>query len=134
MRSVSLHIAFLVAVIAFTSILLIMFYRNATRSQLLAEARREASAIVDGSIDAIVGLNLDGELTSVNNTAERLLSISKVTALGKLAKDVEFLSKLPIHTYINDIKSSKSQIKDELSEQFGETTLHYAISVSPCFF
>ncbi len=125
--------SFLVAVIALTSVLLIMFYRNATRSQLLAEARREASAIVDGSIDAIVGLNLDGELTSVNNTAERLLSISKVTALGKLAKDVEFLSKLPIHTYVTDIKSSKSQIKDELSEQFGETTLHYAISVSPVF-
>ena len=125
--------SFLLAVIALTSVLLIMFYRNATRSQLLAEARREASAIVDGSIDAIVGLNLEGELTSINNTAERLLSISKVTALGKLAKDIEFLSKLPIHTYINDIQSSKSQIKDELSEQFGETTLHYAISVSPVF-
>lgn len=125
--------SFLVAVIAFTSVLLIMFYRNATRSQLLAEARREASAIVDGSIDAIVGLNLEGELTSINNTAERLLSISKVTALGKPAKDIEFLSKLPTHTYINDIQSSKSQIKDELSEQIGETTLHYAISVSPVF-
>ena len=125
--------SFLAAIGVFTSILLIMFYRNATRSQLLAEARREASAIVDGSIDAIVGLNLEGELTSINNTAERLLSISKVTALGKLAKDVEFLSKLPTHTYINDIQSSKLQIKDELSEQYGETTLHYAISVSPVF-
>ncbi len=125
--------SFLAAIGVFTFILLIMFYRNATRSQFLAEARREASAIVDGSIDAIVGLNLEGELTSVNNTAERLLSISKVTALGKLAKDVEFLSKLPIHTYVTDIQSSKSQIKDELSEQFDETTLHYAISVSPVF-
>ncbi|KPM83537.1 ATP-binding protein [Pseudoalteromonas lipolytica] len=125
--------SFLAVIGVFTSILLLMFYRNATRSQLLAEARREASAIVDGSIDAIVGLNLEGELTSINNTAERLLSISKVTALGKLAKDVEFLSKLPIHTYVIDIQSSKSQIKDELSEQFGETTLHYAISVSPVF-
>ena len=125
--------SFLAAIGVFTFILLIMFYRNATRSQFLAEARREASAIVDGSIDAIVGLNLEGELTSVNNTAERLLSISKVTALGKLAKDVEFLSKLPIHTYVTDIQSSKSQIKDELSEQFGETTFHFAISVSPVF-
>ena len=124
---------FLAAIGVFTSILLIMFYRNATRSQLLAEARREASAIVDGSIDAIVGLNLEGELTSINNTAERLLSISKVTALGKPAIDIEFLSKLPTQTYINDMQSSKSQIKDELSEQFDETTLHYAISVSPVF-
>ncbi|WP_194441885.1 PAS domain-containing hybrid sensor histidine kinase/response regulator [Pseudoalteromonas simplex] len=124
---------FLAAIGVFTSILLIMFYRNATRSQLLAEARREASAIVDGSIDAIVGLNLEGELTSINNTAERLLSISKVTALGKPAIDIEFLSKLPTQTYINDIQSSKSQIKDEFSEQFGETTFHFAISVSPVF-
>ncbi|MEZ7275836.1 ATP-binding protein [Pseudoalteromonas sp. 68 DY56-GL68] len=124
---------FLAAIGVFTSILLIMFYRNATRSQLLAEARREASAIVDGSIDAIVGLNLEGELTSINNTAERLLSISKVTALGKSAIDIEFLSKLPTQTYINDIQSSKSQIKDEFSEQFGETTFHFAISVSPVF-
>ena len=124
---------FLAAIGVFTSILLIMFYRNATRSQLLAEARREASAIVDGSIDAIVGLNLEGELTSVNNTAERLLSISKVTALGKPAIDIEFLSKLPTQTYINDMQSSKSQIKDELSEQFDETTFHFAISVSPVF-
>lgn len=128
-----INYGFLAAIGVFTSILLIMFYRNATRSQLLAEARREASAIVDGSIDAIVGLNLEGELTSINNTAERLLSIAKVAALGKPAKDIEFFSKLPIHTYINDIQSSKSQIKDELSEKLGETTLHYAISVSPVF-
>ena len=125
--------SFLAAFVAFTSILLVMFYKNATRSQILAEARREASAIVDGSIDAIVGLNLEGELTSINSTAERLLSISKMTALGKQAKDVELLSRLPILDYVKDIQSSKSQIKDEFSEPHGEIMHHFAISVSPVF-
>lgn len=123
----------LAVVVVFTSVLLIMFYRNAIRSQLLAETRREASAIVNGSIDAIVGLSLEGELTSINRAAERLLSISQVTALGKPATKVEFLAKLPIHDYVNDIKNCKAVIKDEFSYSHGEIMNHFAISVSSVY-
>ncbi|TMO35235.1 hypothetical protein CWC25_22570, partial [Pseudoalteromonas sp. S4389] len=56
-----------------------------------------------------------------------------MTALGQLAKDVECRSKVPLPTYVTDFQSSKSQIKDDLSEQFDEATLHYALSVSPVF-
>jgi PAS domain S-box-containing protein len=123
----------LFAVIVFTSILLITFYRNAIRSQLLAETRQEASAIVDGSIDAIIALNLKGYLTSLNHTAERLLLISSKAAVGKSSKEIEFLSNLPIDEYVKKIQSSRAQIKDECSFVQGEYIAHYAISVSPVF-
>ncbi|WP_455676134.1 ATP-binding protein [Pseudoalteromonas rhizosphaerae] len=124
---------FLLVIIFFTAILLITFYRNATRSQMLAEARRESSAIVDGSIDAIVGLNLQGELTSLNFSAERLLSTSRAISLGKHTNELMLLKQLPIDTYIADLENSKSQIKDERSLEVNGQSYFFAISVSPVF-
>lgn len=124
---------FLLVIIFFTAILLITFYRNATKSQVLAEARRESSAIVDGSIDAIVGLNLQSELTSLNFSAERLLSTSKSLSIGMHTNELILLQQLPIDTYIADLKNSKSQIKDERSVEVNGQSYFFAISVSPVF-
>ena len=124
---------FLLVIIFFTVILLITFYRNATRSQMLAEARRESSAIVDGSIDAIVGLNLQGELTSLNFSAERLLSTSRALSIGRHTNELILLQQLPIDTYIADLENSKPQIKDERSVEVNGQSYFFAISVSPVF-
>lgn len=123
----------LILIILFTGVLLLTFYRNANRSQLLAEARREASAIVEGSIDAIVGLNLEGKLTSLNKTAENLLMLASSMSIGKASKDIDFLARLPIPDYIADIQNSKTQIKDECSISENGVVNYFAISVSPVF-
>ncbi|WP_275074575.1 ATP-binding protein [Pseudoalteromonas ostreae] len=124
---------FLLVIIFFSVILLITSYRNTTRSQMLAEARRESSAIVDGSIDAIVGLNLKGELTSLNFSAERLLSTSRSLSIGRHTSELMLLQQLPIDTYIAGLESSKPQIHDERSVEVNGQCYFFAISVSPVF-
>lgn len=125
--------SFLLIIVIFMSILLYIFYRNAIRSQMLADARKESSAIVDGSIDAIIGLNLSGQLTSLNFTAERLLSISRGTSIGRDSSEIALLDKLPIDSYINDLKNNKPQIKDERAVEIFAKAYHFAIAVSPVF-
>ncbi len=125
--------SFLLIMVIFMSILLYVFYRNAIRSQMLADARKESSAIVDGSIDAIIGLNLSGQLTSLNFTAERLLSISRSTSIGRDSSEVALLGKLPIDNYIKDLEDNKPQIKDERAIEIFGKAYHFAIAVSPVF-
>lgn len=125
--------SFLGIIILFTLVLLFIFQRNAARSQMVADARKESSAIVDGSIDAIIGLNLEGKLTSVNYTAEHLLSASRNTSLGKGYEELVLLNQFPIKDYINDLKENKPQVKDERLAVIFDKPYYFAISVSPVF-
>jgi len=57
--------------------------RDITERREAAEARRLLSAIVDSSDDAIIGLTLDGEVTSWNEGAVRLYGYSRAEMLGR---------------------------------------------------
>jgi PAS domain S-box-containing protein len=49
----------------------------------LDETRSELAAIVDGSMEAIVGMTLDGRITSWNESASRIFGFSAEEAVGK---------------------------------------------------
>jgi len=123
--------SFLTVVVLLSSVLIVTFHRSAIRSQLLADARRESSAIVEGSIDAIVGIDLKGQITSINHAAEQLLVVTSQAGIGKYYEQLSLLQKLPVEKYITDLQTSETQIKDQCEVAIDERALYLAISVSP---
>ncbi|MCF2861327.1 ATP-binding protein [Pseudoalteromonas sp. Cnat2-41] len=123
--------SFLTVVVLLSSVLIVTFHRSAIRSQLLADARRESSAIVEGSIDAIVGIDLKGQITSINHAAEQLLVVTSQAGIGKYYEQLSLLQKLPVEKYITDLQTSETQIKDQCEVAIDERALYLAVSVSP---
>lgn len=123
--------AFIAIVVVLCLIMMITFHRSAIRSQLLADARRESSAIVEGSIDAIVGINLKGQVTSLNHAAEQLLFVTSQAGVGKHYEQLSLLQTLPVKKYITDLQTSETQIKDQCEVVIDERALCLAVSVSP---
>ncbi|WP_167854750.1 ATP-binding protein [Mangrovimicrobium sediminis] len=56
---------------------------SARRGMLLGEAQARCQAIVDGSVDAIVGMNTQGRIESWNAGAEETFGFSEEQALGR---------------------------------------------------
>ncbi|MCG7568463.1 ATP-binding protein [Pseudoalteromonas sp. CNC9-20] len=123
--------SFLTVVVLLSSVLIVTFHRSAIRSQLLADARRESSAIVEGSIDAIVGIDLKGQITSINHAAEQLLFVTSQAGVGKHYEQLSLLQTLPVKKYITDLQTSETQIKDQCEVAIDERALCLAVSVSP---
>ncbi|TMP88677.1 hybrid sensor histidine kinase/response regulator [Pseudoalteromonas ruthenica] len=123
--------SFLTVVVLLSSVLIVTFHRSAIRSQLLADARRESSAIVEGSIDAIVGIDLKGQITSINHAAEQLLVVTSQAGVGKHYEQLSLLQTLPVEKYITDLQTSETQIKDQCEVAIDERALYLAVSVSP---
>ncbi|WP_462158077.1 ATP-binding protein [Pseudoalteromonas sp. GB56] len=123
--------SFLIAALSVTAFVMFNFHRSAVRSQMLAEARRESSAIVAGSIDAIVGLDMAGKLTTMNHAAEVLLGSTFDAAKGVHFDQIGFLKHLPIGTYIQALSQSAQRVTDDWHTSHDGVDLYYAISVSP---
>ena len=121
------------ALLFFMGIFLISYHRNAQRAQMLADTRREASAIVDSSQDAIIGLNLDGEITSLNNAAQAMLKLSNDICLGKKYSNINIINQLPISNYIEMLDSSGKKVQEEQSVEIDGNKHHFSLSVSAVF-
>ncbi|MFY8272619.1 ATP-binding protein [Pseudoalteromonas sp. SSDWG2] len=122
---------FLLTVFTVTTIVVLLFHRNATRSAELAEARRESAAIVQGSIDAIVGLDLQGRITSMNHAAEVIFATSFSNIAGKLYTHIDTLEHLPINTYIRALGHSAHKVTDSLQVKIDGKYYCFAVSASP---
>ncbi|TMO82807.1 ATP-binding protein [Pseudoalteromonas spongiae] len=123
----------LVAIVIFSAVLIMFFHRNSLRNKILAETRREAEAIVDGAIDAIIGIDLDGNVSSLNLAAEYLCKTTKGMSIGQHFSNVNILKELPIVRYISEAKDNSHILRDEYSSEPDENKNYYAITVSPLF-
>ncbi|MEO2266594.1 ATP-binding protein [Pseudoalteromonas sp. YIC-656] len=123
--------SFLIAALSITAIVMFNFHRSAVRSQLLAEARRESSAIVEGSIDAIISLDMAGRLTTMNHAAEVLLGSTVNVSKGLHFEQIGFLKHLPISTYTQALSHSAQRVTDDWHTTTDDVERFYAISVSP---
>jgi PAS domain-containing protein len=68
--------------IGLTGVITIAVATEVAERQRLDEARARLAAIVDSSDDAIIGLTLDGRITSWNESAGRIFGFSASEALG----------------------------------------------------
>ncbi|QSX30468.1 response regulator [Shewanella cyperi] len=73
---------FVLTILLVASLLLVLLNRNYRSSHKLAETRAEQEAIISGSADAIIGLDLFNRVTSWNRAAEQLFGYSAQTAMG----------------------------------------------------
>lgn len=110
--------------------LLVLYSRNAQRAQLLADTRREAAAIVDGSQDAIIGVNLESKITSLNNAAQVMLRLSRDMCIGKNVTDIKLISQLPVKKYVDKLSRSGLKVQEEQTIDTEDKKLHLSISVS----
>ncbi|WP_100913713.1 ATP-binding protein [Pseudoalteromonas spongiae] len=123
----------LVAVVIFSTILIMFFHRNSLRNKILAETRREAEAIVDGAIDAIIGFDLDGNVSSLNLAAESLCKTTKGMSIGRHYSEISSLKDLPIAKYISDVSDKTKILRDDYSNDANDGRNYFAITVSPLF-
>ncbi|QSA98904.1 PAS domain S-box protein [Methylococcus sp. EFPC2] len=80
--------SFIALLAALLALLLYVYLRSIRRRLHASIARSQLAAIVDSTIDAIIGKSLDGRVTSWNKGAEALFGYTEQEAVGRLLTDL----------------------------------------------
>jgi PAS domain S-box-containing protein len=123
---------FLLAMSMVFAAVLLFFHRSAKKSFELAEARGESAAIVAGSSDAIVSMDIDGIVKSWNMAAERLFRLPSSTILGHHYSAFASIRPIAWDKYLNAEVARIGYFQDEiLFKQTSGIESCLAVTVSP---
>jgi PAS domain S-box-containing protein len=118
-----------VTIMAVTLLMVSRSYRNSIR---LADTRAEHEAIIKSSSDGIIGLKLNGQVTSLNDAAEMLLRITRGETVGKHINDVALFPEIDFDKKIRDIELAKAAISfDTMLSTKDEVSRELAVVCSP---
>ncbi|WP_372620607.1 ATP-binding protein, partial [Alteromonas stellipolaris] len=123
---------FLLAMSILFAAVLLFFHRSAKKSYELAEARGESAAIVAGSSDAIVSMDIAGIVKSWNMAAERLFRLPSSTILGHHYGAFASIRPISWDKYLNAEVARTGYFQDEiLYKQTSGIENCLAVTVSP---
>ncbi|GAC32856.1 multi-sensor hybrid histidine kinase [Paraglaciecola polaris LMG 21857] len=123
--------AFLFSVTAIMLIVLSFFNRSVKKSQQLADERAQSAAIVNASQDAIISVNVTGEVTSWNNAAESLLGMNEQYVTGKTLKNLGLFDDIQLGDIFEQLSERNSQQHAETQiETKQKEWLHLSLSFS----
>ncbi len=123
---------FLLAMSILFAVVLLIFHRSAKKSYELAEARGESAAIVAGSSDAIVSMDIAGIVKSWNMAAERLFRLPSSTILGHHYSAFASIRPISWDKYLNSEVARTGYFQDEiLYKQTSGIENCLAVTVSP---
>ncbi|MDP2596851.1 ATP-binding protein [Alteromonas stellipolaris] len=123
---------FLLAMSILFAAVLLFFHRSAKKSYELAEARGESAAIVAGSSDAIVSMDIAGTVKSWNMAAERLFRLPSSTILGHHYSAFASIRPISWDKYLNAEVARTGYFQDEiLYKQTSGIENCLAVTVSP---
>ena len=114
-------------------LLLFMFFSNYfRRTLLLAKARAEHSAIIDGVNEAIISINLNSVITSWNNASEQFFDCSRAMAVGKPIEEIltfpETKFSLELSEFVEQSKLSNKRFTTEYISSDSSLTLEVVFS------
>ncbi|WP_085586431.1 ATP-binding protein [Thalassospira mesophila] len=116
-------------ILVFTLAMFMRGYRNSIR---LSEARAEHEAIINGSSDAIVGMELDGQISSWSNAAISLLGIPRDSAVGQNVRQLALFPDVDINEQIGRVQETKSAVTiDANFTENGALNLELSLNFSP---
>ncbi|WP_430474420.1 ATP-binding protein [Thalassospira lucentensis] len=121
--------SFVLLILLSTLAVFMRSYRNSVR---LSAARAEYEAIINGSSDAVIGLELQGRITTCNDAAVSLLHRSRNDAIGQNISDIGQFSSLDFMQKIDKVRETKSSLSMEttLSESDNKE-VDLAVTFSP---
>jgi PAS domain S-box-containing protein len=123
--------AFLFAITAIMLIVLSFFNRSAQKSQQLADERAQSAAIVSASQDAIISVDVIGEVSSWNNAAEILLELSAQSVIGKTLMELNVFDDIELGDIFLQLSDKHSKLNAETQlETRNGSQLHLALSFS----
>lgn len=123
---------FLLAMSILFVAVLLFFHRSAKKSFELAEARGESAAIVAGSSDAIVSMDIAGIVKSWNMAAERLFRLPSSTILNHHYSAFASIRSISWDKYLNAEVALTGYFQDEiLYKQSSGVQNCLAVTVSP---
>ena len=112
-------------------IVLSFFNRSVKKSQQLADERAQSAAIVNASQDAIISVNVTGEVTSWNNAAESLLGMNEQYVTGKTLKNLGLFDDIQLGDIFEQLSERNSQQHAETQiETKQKELLHLSLSFS----
>ncbi|WP_320533953.1 response regulator [Robbsia andropogonis] len=127
---------FLVAIASLVNGFLFFRFEQARKATELFKARMELALLVDSSIDAIIGKNLNGVITTWNRGAREIFGYSTAEAIGRPLLDLIVpLDRKDEEAHIlDDISKGKSRLNFETKRRTKSGELiDVSVSVSPIF-
>ncbi|MFV1852215.1 MAG: ATP-binding protein [Thalassospira sp.] len=116
----------------FLCVILGLFTRGYQNSMHLSSARAEYEAIINGSSAAIIGLEMNGKITSCNDAALSLLRSSRASVIGQNIATVGLFDDVDFDEKIEKVRSTKSSVS--LETTFAgprHTDIDLAVTFSP---
>ncbi|MDP5255459.1 MULTISPECIES: ATP-binding protein [unclassified Vibrio] len=103
--------------------LLILLQRMMTNQLLLSKTRSEHEAVVNGSSDAIIGVNKDFVVTIWNESAYRFFGRHKSETLGEPIDSLTLFNCGSIHSYLHSVLAQQpvEHVELDATSSFGST-------------
>jgi PAS domain S-box-containing protein len=109
-----------------------LFLRSYRSSVRLAATRAEFEAIISGSSSAIIGMELNGRITSCNDTALSLLRAPRDLVIGKQIFDFPVFADIDLREQIESVQNTNlSQVLNGSGKSPSGEEQHFAVTLSP---
>lgn len=123
---------FVSIVIGILLIVLLSYHWRIKSNLAIAETRSEFAAIVNGSTDAIIGMDLKGNITSWNDRAHVMLGFAASTAIGRSLYDLGIFDHQVINQSLLAIRKGQTLKSQELlAKTRDEAHLPVSVNISP---
>lgn len=124
-------VGFAAFVLCFLIILIYFFQMFIKRSTELSLARSEHEAIINGSLDAIVGLDFAGNVTSWNNSAATLFSKTFDSVIGESIDHLDLFGGIKLLPKLETVKQNEPIGLLEAEIEVNDGLRYLSITLSP---